>query len=74
MSRLSDCRVVTPTTFFELEACMDDSVQVGCTRCKSIFGDRARRVQPGYSSRPEGRRRPTPDFLTKRPAQDEGFA
>jgi DNA-directed RNA polymerase subunit RPC12/RpoP len=28
---------------------MDDSVQILCTRCKSTFRDRARRVQPGYS-------------------------
>ena len=28
---------------------MDDSVQIRCTRCKSTFRDRARRVQPGYS-------------------------
>ena len=28
---------------------MDDSVQISCTRCKSTFRDRARRVQNGYS-------------------------
>lgn len=28
---------------------MEDSVQIRCTRCKSVFRDRARRVQPGYS-------------------------
>jgi hypothetical protein len=28
---------------------MDDSVQIRCTRCRSTFRDRARRVQPGYS-------------------------
>jgi DNA-directed RNA polymerase subunit RPC12/RpoP len=28
---------------------MDDSVQIHCTRCKSAFRDRARRLQPGYS-------------------------
>lgn len=28
---------------------MDDSVQVRCTKCKSVFRDRARRVQTGYS-------------------------
>ncbi len=28
---------------------MDDTVQIRCTRCKSTFRDRARRVQPGYS-------------------------
>lgn len=28
---------------------MDDSVQIRCTRCKGVFRDRARRVQPGYS-------------------------
>jgi predicted nucleic acid-binding Zn-ribbon protein len=28
---------------------MDDSVQVTCTRCRSRFRDRARRVQSGYS-------------------------
>ena len=28
---------------------MDDSVQIRCTRCKSTFRDRARRLQPGYS-------------------------
>ena len=28
---------------------MDDSVQVCCTRCKTVFRDRARRVQSGYS-------------------------
>jgi hypothetical protein len=27
---------------------MDDSVQIRCTRCKSVFRDRARRLQPGY--------------------------
>ncbi|THD70578.1 MAG: hypothetical protein E7813_07945 [Bradyrhizobium sp.] len=27
----------------------DDTVQVRCTRCKSTFRERARRVQPGYS-------------------------
>jgi predicted nucleic acid-binding Zn-ribbon protein len=28
---------------------MDDSVQVKCTRCKSAFRERARRLQNGYS-------------------------
>jgi DNA-directed RNA polymerase subunit RPC12/RpoP len=28
---------------------MDDSVQIRCTKCKSTFRDRARRVQTGYS-------------------------
>lgn len=28
---------------------MDDSVQIRCTRCKSNFRDKARRLQPGYS-------------------------
>ena len=28
---------------------MDDSLQIRCTRCKSAFRDRARRLQPGYS-------------------------
>jgi DNA-directed RNA polymerase subunit RPC12/RpoP len=28
---------------------MSDSVQIHCTRCKSTFRDRAKRVQPGYS-------------------------
>jgi hypothetical protein len=28
---------------------MSDSVQVYCTRCKSTFRDRAKRLQPGYS-------------------------
>lgn len=28
---------------------MEDSVQIRCTRCKSSFRDRARRVQSGYS-------------------------
>ncbi len=28
---------------------MDDSVQVSCTRCKSVFRERARRLQNGYS-------------------------
>ena len=28
---------------------MDDSVQIRCTRCKGVFRDRARRLQPGYS-------------------------
>ncbi len=28
---------------------MDDSIQVRCTRCRNVFRDRARRVQPGYS-------------------------
>ena len=28
---------------------MDDSVQVRCTRCKSVFRERARRLQGGYS-------------------------
>jgi hypothetical protein len=27
----------------------DDSVQIHCTRCKSIFRERAKRLQPGYS-------------------------
>jgi predicted nucleic acid-binding Zn-ribbon protein len=27
----------------------DDSVQIHCTRCKSTFRDRAKRLQPGYS-------------------------
>ena len=28
---------------------MDDSVQVRCTRCKSVFRERARRLQNGYT-------------------------
>ena len=28
---------------------MSDSVQIHCTRCKSTFRDRAKRLQPGYS-------------------------
>ncbi len=28
---------------------MDDSVPVRCTRCKSVFRERARRLQNGYS-------------------------
>lgn len=28
---------------------MDDSVQIKCTRCKSTFRERARRLQNGYS-------------------------
>jgi hypothetical protein len=28
---------------------MDDSVQVKCTRCKSAFRERARRLQNGFS-------------------------
>jgi hypothetical protein len=28
---------------------MDDSVQIKCNRCKSVFRDRARRLQNGYS-------------------------
>src|ERR1700761_8279782 len=28
---------------------MDDTVQIRCTRCKSQFRERARRVQAGYS-------------------------
>jgi hypothetical protein len=28
---------------------MDDSVQIKCTRCKSAFRERARRLQNGYS-------------------------
>ena len=28
---------------------MDDSVQVRCRRCKTVFRDRARRMQNGYS-------------------------
>jgi predicted nucleic acid-binding Zn-ribbon protein len=28
---------------------MPDSVQIRCTKCKSTFRDRARRLQPGYS-------------------------
>ena len=28
---------------------MDDSVQIKCSRCKSAFRDRARRLQNGYS-------------------------
>jgi hypothetical protein len=28
---------------------MDDSVQVKCTKCKSAFRERARRLQNGYS-------------------------
>jgi predicted nucleic acid-binding Zn-ribbon protein len=28
---------------------MEDSVQITCTRCKSTFRDRARRIQSGYS-------------------------
>jgi predicted nucleic acid-binding Zn-ribbon protein len=27
----------------------DDSVLIHCTRCKSTFRDRAKRLQPGYS-------------------------
>ena len=32
-----------------LKTLMDDSIQIRCTRCKGVFRDRARRVQPGYS-------------------------
>jgi predicted nucleic acid-binding Zn-ribbon protein len=28
---------------------MDDSIQIGCTRCNSHFRDRARRIQNGYA-------------------------
>ena len=28
---------------------MDDSIQIRCTRCKSAFRDKARKVQSGYS-------------------------
>src|SRR5215475_5697108 len=28
---------------------MDDSVQAKCTRCRSVFRERARRLQNGYS-------------------------
>jgi len=28
---------------------MDNTVQIRCTRCKSAFRERARRLQPGYS-------------------------
>lgn len=28
---------------------MDDSVQIKCNRCKTVFRDRARRLQNGYS-------------------------
>ena len=28
---------------------MDDSIQIRCTRCKSVFRDKARRVLSGYS-------------------------
>lgn len=28
---------------------MDDSIQIRCTRCKSNFRDKARRLQDGYS-------------------------
>jgi DNA-directed RNA polymerase subunit RPC12/RpoP len=28
---------------------MPDSVQINCTRCKSTFRDRAKRLQPGYA-------------------------
>jgi hypothetical protein len=28
---------------------MDDSVQIHCTRCKTVFRDRARRLQNGYT-------------------------
>jgi DNA-directed RNA polymerase subunit RPC12/RpoP len=28
---------------------MSDSVQIRCTRCQSLFRDRARRIQSGYS-------------------------
>jgi predicted nucleic acid-binding Zn-ribbon protein len=28
---------------------MDDTVQIKCTRCKSAFRERARRIQSGYS-------------------------
>ena len=28
---------------------MDDTIQIRCTKCKSQFRDRARRVQAGYS-------------------------
>ena len=28
---------------------MDDSIQIRCTKCKSKFRDRARKVQVGYS-------------------------
>jgi predicted nucleic acid-binding Zn-ribbon protein len=28
---------------------MDDLIQIHCTRCKSTFRDRAKRLQPGYA-------------------------
>ncbi|MBR1123682.1 hypothetical protein JQ628_19305 [Bradyrhizobium lablabi] len=28
---------------------MSDTVQIRCTRCKSAFRERAKRLQPGYS-------------------------
>ncbi|TPQ36172.1 hypothetical protein C2U70_13270 [Bradyrhizobium guangdongense] len=28
---------------------MDDQVQIRCTRCKTVFRERARRMQNGYS-------------------------
>jgi hypothetical protein len=28
---------------------MDDSIQIHCSRCRSTFRDRARRLVPGYS-------------------------
>jgi predicted nucleic acid-binding Zn-ribbon protein len=28
---------------------MDDTVQIRCTRCKTVFRDRAHRLQSGYS-------------------------
>jgi predicted nucleic acid-binding Zn-ribbon protein len=28
---------------------MDDTIQIRCTRCKSTFRDRAKRVRAGYS-------------------------
>src|SRR5581483_5688895 len=31
------------------EFSMDDSVQIKCTKCKSAFRERARRLQNGYS-------------------------
>ena len=41
-------RVEWPDISF-LVISMDDSVQVRCTRCKSVFRERARRMQGGYS-------------------------
>ena len=41
-------RAIAPSAL-PIEMLMEDSVQIRCTRCKGVFRDRARRVQPGYS-------------------------